>query len=168
MPVYKAVFEYKYRSNRGGIGSIAYRMAGAIHLLPELDVQQEHFFSYVPPKPNKLYDLPRDLADKLADRLADDNSLSISSTIIHPTLVIDKPKFKDLTCEKKIETWQNIYDRNGVCLSNPVKDRSVIVIDDLYQSGTTLWSYARFLKSQGATAIYGLVCVKTSSSTDNK
>ena len=39
---------------------------------------------------------------------------------------------------------------------------------ELYQSGTTLWSYAKNLKLAGATTVIGLVCVKTSRDTDNQ
>jgi len=167
-PIGQLWHDYKYENNRKVLSDIVDQMIRGLRRLPGLNAERELFLSFVPPKPNKRHDLPRELANKLTDRLTGDDSLKVSGTIIEPTLVIDKPEFKELTCEKKIETWQSIYDCRGVRLSNPVTNRSVIVIDDLYQSGTTLWSYARFLKSLGATAVYGLVCVKTLRDTDNR
>ena len=40
-------------------------------------------------------------------------------------------------------------------------------IDDLYQSGVTAWSLAKFLKTNGARGVYALACVKSWSDTDN-
>lgn len=167
-PVGKMRHEYKYEKNRKILPDLSRQMIRGLRRLPGLDLQQEHILSFVPPKPNKHHDLPRALAYDLADRLADDESLDISATVLQPTLLIDKPQFKDLNYEQKVERWQAIYDSGGVHLSDPVKNRSIIVIDDLYQSGTTIWSYARFLKLKGASTVHGLVCIKTFRDTDNR
>ena len=37
----------------------------------------------------------------------------------------------------------------------------MLLVDDLYQSGTTMWTLARFLKDNGAKSVYGLACVKS-------
>jgi predicted amidophosphoribosyltransferase len=55
----------------------------------------------------------------------------------------------------------------NVSLSHPVSGYGVIVIDDLYQSGVTMWSYARLLKSAGAAEVLGLTCQKSIRDTDN-
>lgn len=44
---------------------------------------------------------------------------------------------------------------------------SVILIDDKYQSGTTINFVASILRGAGAGAIYGLCIVKTARDTDN-
>jgi len=48
-----------------------------------------------------------------------------------------------------------------------VRDRSILIVDDIYQSGTTLWTIARLLKSHGARSVFGLACVKTWSDKSN-
>lgn len=45
--------------------------------------------------------------------------------------------------------------------------RNVIIVDDLYQSGTTMWAVARCAKNAGAEHVLGLVCVKSLRATDN-
>lgn len=41
------------------------------------------------------------------------------------------------------------------------------MVDDLYQSGATMWEYAKFLKSLGAICVFGIVCVKSLRDSDN-
>lgn len=41
------------------------------------------------------------------------------------------------------------------------------MVDDLYQSGTTMWEYAKFLKTLGARFVFGIVCVKSLRDSDN-
>src|SRR5258708_4394663 len=57
--------------------------------------------------------------------------------------------------EKKIPIWQDLYNQGCVVLTEDVKGKLVVVIDDLYQSGATMWAYAEFLKSQGAVHVFG-------------
>lgn len=68
----------------------------------------------------------------------------------------------------KIAQWSSIIQSNGIKLSRSVKECSVIVVDDLYQSGASLWSFAKYLKSQSAGAVVGLACVKSLRDTDNR
>ena len=46
--------------------------------------------------------------------------------------------------------------------------KKVLIVDDLYQSGTSMWSYAKYLKSLGATEVLGLVAVKSQRDSDNQ
>lgn len=63
---------------------------------------------------------------------------------------------------QKLSTLANVFT-----LNEPVQGKSVLIIDDLYQSGVTAWSLAKFLKSQGAREVYALACVKSWRDTDN-
>lgn len=60
-----------------------------------------------------------------------------------------------------------MVDNRDIEISRNVNDTTVFVVDDLYQSGVTLWSYARFLKMVGAAKVIGVVCVKAGKDTDN-
>ncbi len=72
-----------------------------------------------------------------------------------------------ITVEKKIPIWQDLYNQGCVVLAADVTGRLVVVIDDLYQSGATMWAYAKFLKSRGAAHVFGLPCVKSLRDSDN-
>jgi predicted amidophosphoribosyltransferase len=167
-PMGHLCYQYKYERNRRVIDKIADEMERCLWRLPCLDRIQKHSLSFIPPRPNKALDLPRDLAEILANRLQSSGLLSEDDPILYPSLVIDKPEFKDLTWDRKQEVWNRIYSSGAVQLSGSVKGERIIVIDDLYQSGNTMWSYARYLKAQGALVVHGLVCVKTLRDTDNR
>jgi predicted amidophosphoribosyltransferase len=79
-----------------------------------------------------------------------------------------KPAAKNLTVDQKIAHWKRIVQAEAIQLSRPVEHGSVIVVDDLYQSGASLWSYARYLKSKQAAAVVGLACVKSLRDSDNR
>jgi hypothetical protein len=69
---------------------------------------------------------------------------------------------------EKIPIWEKLYAADCVKIAKTVQDRLIIVIDDLYQSGVTLWMYAKFLKQQGAAHVIGLPCVKSRRDSDNQ
>ena len=66
---------------------------------------------------------------------------------------------------KDIETMEdkstNIRGAFQVDVAHPFKNKTVIVIDDLYDSGATLHELANILQSVGA-KVFGLVATKTS------
>lgn len=79
-----------------------------------------------------------------------------------PELLCAKSKNKQYTVHDSYLEWQKIYGNSeNVKFNVPVKGKTVIIVDDLYQSGVSVWSYARFLKEHGATAVYALCCVKS-------
>lgn len=104
---------------------------------------------------------------KLAWQMAEEISKQLRLSFIKPILSCDKPQMKQLSIKEKIETWEKIYYNNGVILDNQVKGKNVIVVDDLYQSGATMWEYAKFLKTLGARCVFGIVCVKSLRDSDN-
>jgi phosphoribosylpyrophosphate synthetase len=56
----------------------------------------------------------------------------------------------------------------GVILSDPVKKKTVLIVDDLYQSGTSIWAYAEYLKFLGASKVFAIVSVKSLKDSDNQ
>lgn len=63
--------------------------------------------------------------------------------------------------------WEKIYNSGNVLLNGDIIGKNIVIVDDLYQSGVTMWQYARYLKSQGANQVWGLVCVKSLRDSDN-
>jgi hypothetical protein len=89
---------------------------------------------------------------------------------IEPRLLIPKPQMKELNIQQKVATWTRIYQTTNSVALEPasVWGRDVVIIDDLYQSGITMWAYAKFLKAAGARHVFGLVCVKSMRDSDNQ
>lgn len=81
-----------------------------------------------------------------------------------------KPSFKNKTLNDKIDIWNEIYSNRSKFKffgKVDIMDKDVIIIDDLYQSGVSMWSYAKFLKSLGAKRVMGISAVKSLRDSDN-
>ena len=74
---------------------------------------------------------------------------------------------KKLPVQNKKQTWDNLYKERQISIKCNVSDKNIIIVDDLYQSGITMWKYAKYLKSMGAKTVFGLVCVKSLKDSDN-
>ncbi|WP_145410797.1 phosphoribosyltransferase [Paenibacillus xylanexedens] len=92
----------------------------------------------------------------------------IGGSFLTGTLTKEKPKTKTLTVSDKIRLWKDIYANNdNIKLSHTVENKVVIIVDDLYQSGASIWAFAKFLKQQGCRNVMGLVAVKSQRDSDN-
>ena len=108
----------------------------------------------VPPRPSKDFHLPVDLLREIGQMLSRDIGLDLECD--------EHRKLKSLPIAEKIDEIRNVFH-----LNESVNGKSILLIDDLYQSGVTAWNLARFLKEQGAREVYCLACVKSWSDTDN-
>lgn len=106
----------------------------------------------------------RKLAWQLAKEVAGQRTLVFANA----DLYIYKPEMKELPVKRKLEIWNDIYSNSEVALGESVEGNDVIIIDDLYQSGTTIWTYAKYLKSLGARKVMGVVGVKSLRDSDNQ
>ncbi|MCA8920795.1 MAG: hypothetical protein KDD82_03235 [Planctomycetes bacterium] len=108
--------------------------------------------------PNKA-DLPGFIAGELAHahQLAD---LRATVTKLRRTRSI-----KTLPMEQKIVELDGSI---GVESPYLISGRAILIVDDLYQSGTTINFIAELLKTYGAREVYGFTATKTSSHTDNQ
>ena len=75
----------------------------------------------------------------------------------------EKSAGKDLSLEAK---WQN-WEAAGLSSSFEMQGHDIILIDDLYQSGTTMQFVAMKLQQANAGRILGLSVVKSLRDTDN-
>ena len=120
-------------------------------------------FSTIPAEANKSNNFLAELTQNLC-------CVFNCADAIIPTLKILKPQMKSLSLAEKINTWKKIYstpDNIDLNLSS-IEGATVVIVDDLYQSGTTMLAYAEFLERHGANEIYGLSCVKALRNSDNK
>ena len=140
------------------IDTLSTNLFSAFGLYPKPEGFEQAAFTSIPTY-NKKYDLPSILCEKVIEKL---NSKGlIRASLLESKLICKKPEYKNLSFEKKVQVWDELYNSGCVELSTSIKDSDVFIIDDIYQSGITIWSYARFLLSQGAKRVFGLVCEKT-------
>lgn len=111
----------------------------------------------VPRSAGKVWDLPEEIAKHVAIKSQkDDISLSVR-------FLKAKQSVKSLAlCDK----WAALEAAQLVVNAN-IKGRKIILIDDKYQSGTTLQFIASKLYAAGVSDVLGLSCVKTWRDTDN-
>jgi len=102
---------------------------------------------------------------KLAKAVSRETGIPFIDCILHA----DKSELKNLALTDKSPEWNQIYSLPD-CIQwmGDFANKTVFLIDDLYQSGTTLWHCAKNLKERGAANVIGLVCVKTLKDTDNQ
>lgn len=111
----------------------------------------------VPPSPEKDWDLPTEIVKRVASKTGKQN---ISDEIAFSK---KKESVKSLLLKDK---WQALDDAK-LGISEKVKGKRIILIDDKYQSGTTAQFVASKLYAAGAEEVHGLFCVKTWRDTDN-
>ena len=157
----EAEYQAKYHQSSQHLSVLGHALMDAIKDLPIPAAHQASYCLTCIPAPPGVATIPRRLAAGMAkpERLNRD--------FVDAQLTCPKPKLKNSTVADKIPMWRDLFERNCVTLTNSVAGRLVVIVDDLYQSGATMWTYAEFLKSQGATHVIGLPCVKSLRDSDN-
>ena len=113
----------------------------------------------VPPRPGKNFDLPSALASRVGVELGKGDITH------HFSFGSQKMSAKSATLDDKWAAWEAAQLAfNGT----DITDKRIILIDDKYQSGTTIQYIAMKLQEAGAGRIYGLCVVKTMRDTDNR
>lgn len=162
------VYQAKYKRRIDKANDLAIELSKAVKRISKGKTRGPISISFVPSDSYEEFYLPKYLAEKLAA----DNSLSrildSSNPYIESRITTKLNKFKDISIKAKLVVCKELYASNKVLLANPVKGYNIIVIDDFYQSGTTMWSYAKFLKNKGAVTVLGLACEKNFRDSDNK
>ena len=110
---------------------------------------------------------------KVAWKLAGYAAQVLNVPMIPLTLVNEKPSMKNLPIDQKVNVWQSV-------LSNPywfsasdelrrsLYNRNVLIIDDLYQSGASIWYLAQYLKdNMNVRVVQGATAVKAMRDSDN-
>ena len=146
-PIGSLEYLAKWRNDASSLNKLAQLMADHIasnRLLAGVDQ-----VASIPGNPGKPIHIPDELIDRLAELLHGPDVVELQKTGATPEL-------KTLALEDKLEVLQGAF----TC-PNTVSGKSVLLIDDLYQSGSTMWRVAQVLKANGATKVYGLACVKS-------
>lgn len=156
----EAEYQLKYQNSRQHFQVLRNALFEANSDLPiPPEFQGKFCISCVPGSPDQ---------PSIQYRLASAVAESLDVDFIDAELNRPKTGLKGVTVAQKIPIWQKLYDDGCVELSSSVANRCIVVIDDLYQSGVTLWMYAKFLKQRGAAHVIGLPCVKSLRDSDNR
>jgi hypothetical protein len=158
-------YRAKFRNDSRAAVKLVAPLVEAVELLPFRGDDSEIVLTCPPVVRGNARDLPTRLVTAVADELQKEGR---RNRIISATLKMPKPAIKDLSIEQKLDFWRRTVEAESIELSGPVTGSSVCIIDDLYKSGCTMWSYAKFLKVRGASEVLGLVCVKALGDRDGK
>ncbi|MBU1223377.1 MAG: hypothetical protein KKA22_00800 [Gammaproteobacteria bacterium] len=147
----------KQQQNKEAIKSLAKRCAETINELPFY--KGADFIAAVPPRPGKEFDLPSWVA-KLVSVVTGKPDITSNFSFGNT-----KASVKEVALEEKWAAWEAADLKvNGIDLAG----KKVILIDDKYQSGTTIQFVGMVLQKFGASEVYGLSLVKTLRDTDNQ
>ena len=111
----------------------------------------------VPPRPNKPFDLPSYLAQRIATHWRRENSCD------HIKTIRPRPEMKNVDISQKLKNLENTIEIDP----NAFKNKIILLVDDLYQSGVTMNYTAMKLLEAGAQKVFGLACEKTCTNDDN-
>jgi predicted amidophosphoribosyltransferase len=153
-------YQLKYRNN---IQCLDILSDGLSRVLIELSKMFDIHDSIISIVPSSIK--PCCIPRKLAKLVADTTKVPFIDNILY----CNKKNLKNLAITDKVKEWERLYScSNCISFDGDVREKTVFLIDDLYQSGITLWSSAKYLKQIGATAVIGLVCVKSLRDSDNQ
>jgi predicted amidophosphoribosyltransferase len=143
----------KEEQNRDAINELAKRLANVISRHPTFS--RADVIAPMPPRPSKQSHLPVEVVNEIAKLLDREVGLTLTKD--------EHPKLRGLAMAAKLAALNGVFH-----LGESVDGRTVLLIDDLYQSGTSAWGLAKFLKENGAREVYALACVKSWRDTDNQ
>lgn len=143
----------KEEQNRDAITELAKRLADVVSHHPTLS--RADIIAAMPPRPSKQFHLPVGLVNEMGRILGRHVGLRLTKA--------EHPKLRGLAMAAKLEALNGVFH-----LDESIEHGTVLLIDDLYQSGTSAWSLAKFLKENGAGEVYALACVKSWRDTDNQ
>jgi predicted amidophosphoribosyltransferase len=160
-------YHAKYHQDANAVAGLAKELARAVRWLPPSKLPKPRLLTYVPSDPGREFYLPSELARAVREDVPV-SFWSVQEPVVTPSLTVKKKSAKNLSVAQKIALWEEIAQAKGIRLSRSVRECSIIILDDLYQSGASLWSFAKYLKGRGASTVVGLACVKSLRDTDNQ
>lgn len=149
-------FDAKYNQDANSIDKLINLSQDTIISLPFYN--EADLVCAVPPPPDKTFDLPSYVVEKISNLINKQNITNLFS------YAGTKSSIKSLKVEDKWGAWEKA--RITIKESN-LKGKTVILIDDKYQSGISMEYIAMKLQEAGVSNVYGLCFVKTMKDSDN-
>jgi len=125
----------------------------------------QYLFVPVPLHKRKLRERDFNQAELLAERVAKHFSIPLENALVRKKYTLPQAKTKNHEIRKKSlknafeiskEFTKKCIDKN----KNILKDKIVILVDDVFTTGTTMSEAAKVLRQAGAKEIWGLVIAK--------
>ncbi|TVQ62829.1 MAG: ComF family protein [Phycisphaerales bacterium] len=143
------VYQAKYHGRRDLVATLAARLAELIRVHPLYS--SARLLAAVPCLPSKQYDLPRHLCATLTPLIR-----KVDATGSLRKVRETKP-MKDIDDHaEKLSNVSGAFRADALSIAGD----DVILVDDTYGSGVTLWEVARTLRDSGARRVLGISCVK--------
>lgn len=151
-------YQAKWKQDAAAIRSLAGHCVDTIQDIPLY--KNSDFICAVPPKPGKDFDLPSLVARNVSEALNKENI-----TCHFKFSEAQNIPLKSISLSEKWSAWESAgLSFEGI----DITDKNIALIDDTYQSGTTIQYVAMKLQAAGARQVYGLSMVKTMKDTDNQ
>lgn len=149
----------KHSRDQNAINKIADIVSQVIQYLPYY--KDANLICSVPPRPDKAFDLPSSVTSLVSTKVGKQD---VTGGFVFNG---QKSSVKTSTFDEKWNVWEDAQVSFQNSHSFNVNDKTVILIDDKYQSGITIQYIAMKLQQAGAHEVYGLSFVKTLRDTDN-
>ncbi len=154
-PIGKLEYRAKYEEDAGAVERLAGLAARRIKGLPFY--QEADLVIPAPTTPGKDYNLPLQVAQIVSDQIEKPCCPALSFTKSGPSM-------KNTPFQERLRV---LNEKNLIINSDSLKGKSVILLDDKYQSGATANYVAWKLQQKGVRLVYGLCLVKTRRDRDN-
>lgn len=150
-------YRAKNRADRNALKNLALYSMNLIEGTP--CYRKAEYIAAVPPHPEKRFDVPSEIVKMVCGK-----SQKITNITEHFHFGDKKLSAKSASLRDKWIMWEQANLSINCCLDG----KDVILLDDKYQSGTTIQFVAMKLQEAGARGIFGLSLVKTMRDTDNQ
>lgn len=154
----KMILRLKYGDQTNGLKTYGYWLKKTIHdLIPEIDM-----ITSVPLHPFKQFTRKYNQANLLANSLYRQINQEAQSHIIFTPFLLKRIKYKSSQKQKsKTERLENV--RNAFKLYSEkidIKQKIVLLVDDVLTTGSTLEECTKTLKKKGAKKVYTLTLAR--------
>ena len=149
-------YNAKYKKDQKYIDQIGEEVSRVIQDLPY------DLICSVPAMPYKDFDLPSIVTKGVSKKFGKQD---VTAGFVFKG---HKPSLKDVKFDEKWDVWERAQVSFQNSADFNVKGKTIILIDDKYQSGTTMQYIAMKLQQAGAREVYGLSFVKTMGDKDNQ
>jgi predicted amidophosphoribosyltransferase len=160
-------YDAKYHGDDEARAKLVSHLVRAVQRLPKTLFSKPRRITFVPPGPDRDHYLPQLLAEGIVSELGE-GFWGCDEPLVVAELSGRKKSAKDLEVAQKIAQWDKLIRDGAIELSDDIEGDSLCIVDDLYQSGASLWSMAKCLKAAGAANVVGLACVKSLRDTGNR
>lgn len=149
----------KHNKDQNTVNQLADRVSQIVQHLPYY--RDADLICSVPPRPDKDFDLPSSVASLVSGKIGKQD---VTGGFVFGG---QKTSVKTSTFDEKWNVWESarVSFQNSPAFN--VNGKTVILIDDKYQSGITIQYIAMKLQQAGAHEVYGLSFVKTLRDTAN-